>query len=106
MDQLFKFQKQKEKLKKADPNDVEEIFDKLRDELEQRNSELATVQQQLAQYSEERQKTEEKATTESPEKLSLHDEIAQYILNVMNDIKHKLGPWKNIDQLYACHLSE
>lgn len=34
------------------------------------------------------------------DKINLAQEITNYLVSTLNDVKYKLGPWKNIDNMY------
>jgi len=102
LEQTFQLQKHKEQVKKLPQSEVEHLFDRLKEEIEEKNLEIIGLQQSLHSAHLEAEAKSKIANTETVNKQNeaneaVADEITQYLIAVMNDIRHKLGPWKNID---------
>lgn len=82
-------------LSKLNPDEEKQII-KEKDELLSLKDHYANTEQKLKKLEEENGKL----NSELGSKQNLQDEIARFLLSTMNDIKLKIGPWKNIDNLY------
>mmetsp|Transcript_5160 Transcript_5160/g.19349 ORF Transcript_5160/g.19349 Transcript_5160/m.19349 type:complete len:485 (-) Transcript_5160:118-1572(-) len=64
--------------------------------IEDLKQDRATAEARISQLSEENEELKKIIET----KHELQDEISKFLISTMNDIKQKLGPWKNIDNMY------
>mmetsp|Transcript_33 Transcript_33/g.58 ORF Transcript_33/g.58 Transcript_33/m.58 type:complete len:475 (-) Transcript_33:2044-3468(-) len=75
----------------------------LKSQLKAANAQLLEHHEELLMMKDQNESLQmqcDKLSNEVDNRHSLQDEITNFLMSVMNDIKLKLGPWKSIDSMY------